>query len=718
VIELPINNSIQANYSFDDLVRVDNKNHQQDTIHYSITSQVTIQMHQTEEQILKDDIKHHRTIMKKPNSEHEEEKNEHDDKRFREAVLGCKLAAGHASFQQMKRFAEKSRLERFDDEVHNVSWPEIIKKDVLGEGAFSVVYKVQVASNELSLDSHKHYALKHIKPDITEDSKDFRVAAIDLAVEGELLSRLRHDNIIKLYGIYGGNPKTSYVDFKDGYFLLIDVLEDTLTRRLLKMRRIAKKKKRNGNYTMLNMVQKVAIGIAKGLQYLHENGVILRDLKPDNVGFDENGTPVIFDLGFARELHTVHKSEVAGSLRYMSPEIGLSQGATLASDVYSFGVLLYELCTLEKPFKQYKGRPEFIQDVFINNYRPDLTGIISKAIRDLISRCWDKDQSKRPNMKTAGNILRVETALLNVRHQVRKKSSTPTSTIRRSEQSIPSSISSSTSSNVSTPSLSLTSASSMSSFRPSPKTSSRRLHGHSNPMGMRSTIHSSVDINSYAKRSSSMRRMSSENFVWNSDVQGHDGSPSSTMNKQFGKTLRGRNSLTSSLFDRRKRNSSSRSLLKESLSTDSFGGLNNIEEMKASNHGALPIHSSRSRHRGLGSALSRLSSDSMSSFVSFSGDSVATDMSASNFTLGELKPRKLGMSKRNAFFPSLSSRNLSSSKALFTIDIEGTSEFAEQDKDMRNAVFNNGCIENEDLSSDSSEELGMREPKQVELLTT
>ena len=60
---------------------------------------------------------------------------------------------------------------------------------------------------------------------------------------------------------------------------MIDVLEDTLTRRLLKMRRIAKKKKRNGNYTMLNMVQKVAVGIAKGLQYLHENGVILRDLK-------------------------------------------------------------------------------------------------------------------------------------------------------------------------------------------------------------------------------------------------------------------------------------------------------------------------------------------------------------------------------------------------------------------------------------------------------
>lgn len=253
---------------------------QQDAIN-SNNSQNTSEMHQAEEKILRAKTKPNRSIMAKSHSDHNEEKNVRDDKRFNDAVLCCKLAAGHASFQQMKRFAEKSRLDRFDDEVHNISWNDIEKKDVLGQGAFSIVHKVQVNKKRESspFDPDKHYALKHIKPDITEDSKDFRVAAIDLAVEGEILSRLNHENIIKLHGIYGGNPKTSYVDFKEGYFLLVDVLEDTLTRRLLKMRRIAKKKKRNGNYTMLNMVQKVAIGIAKGLQYLHENGVILRDLK-------------------------------------------------------------------------------------------------------------------------------------------------------------------------------------------------------------------------------------------------------------------------------------------------------------------------------------------------------------------------------------------------------------------------------------------------------
>jgi len=668
-----------------------------------------MKMRKTEEQILKDNIKHDRFTMAKPTSEHEEEKHDRNERKFKEANLCCKLAAGHASYQQMKRFTEKSRLDRFNDEVHNVSWPDIQRKDILGQGAFSIVYKVQVSTGDdqnenSSLDSQKDYALKHIKPDITEDSKDFRVAAIDLAVEGEILSRLRHENIIKLHGIYGGNPKTAYVDYKHGYFLLIDVLEDTLTHKLLKMRRIAKKKKRNGNYTMLNMVQKVAIGIAKGLQYLHENGVILRDLKPDNVGFDENGTPVIFDLGFARELHTVHKSEVAGSLRYMSPEIGLSQGATLASDVYSFGVLLYELCTLEKPFKAYKGRPEFIQDVFLDNYRPNLTNIISKAIRDLISNCWDKNQSKRPNMKTVGNILRVETALLNVRQQCRNfNKSQKTPTIRQNE--------SMSSANVSA--LSLSSFGSIGSFRPSPKSSSKRSAGTPNPMSSAirsSAIRSTNDIASLAKRGSAMRRMNSnENFVWNSQSPtGQDGFTNNNSNKPLGKTQRGSRNFTSNLFDRRRRNSSNR--LKESLSTDSFG-LNNIEETQASTHDRLPVHSNH-RRRGLGSGLSRsrLSSDSMSSFMSASGDSCATgatDMSASNFTLGELMPRKLGSSRRNSFFSSLSSRGL------FTIDIDRGSDF-NKDKNAGKSAYADDCIE--DLS-DSEEEV-ITEPKQVEVLTT
>jgi serine/threonine protein kinase len=199
-----------------------------------------------------------------------------------------------------------------------------------------------------------------------------------------------------------------------GYFLVLELLKDTLQSGFDKHRQRILRPLRSldSNYSLLDRLQRVALGVAKGVEYLHQNGVILRDLKPDNVGFDEDGTPKIFDLGLAREVQTLNENEVAGSLRYMAPEIAKGNGAEFASDVYSYGVLLWELCTLEKPYKKFARRDKFLKKVVFEGWRPSLSSIQSPALRCLIHDCWQEDPKARPSFSRIIMLLQVEVALI------------------------------------------------------------------------------------------------------------------------------------------------------------------------------------------------------------------------------------------------------------------------------------------------------------------
>uniref|UniRef100_A0A7S4EEE3 Protein kinase domain-containing protein n=1 Tax=Pseudo-nitzschia australis TaxID=44445 RepID=A0A7S4EEE3_9STRA len=331
--------------------------------------------------------------------------------------------ASHAAYQISDSFSQETKLPDLKESIQSVRWENIRQQSLLGKGAFSEVYRVQIDTPEL-IDTE--CALKYLNPKIRNISEgDFDLAAIDLATEANLLSRLNHDNIIDLYGIYGGELKSSYIDSERGYFLVLDLLHDTLPKRLERYRAKERRGILSGslfNSKMLERIDNIALGVSKGMEYLHNNGVIFMDLKPDNVGFNRNGKPVIFDFGFAREVHTIERDEIAGTLRYMSPDMALGQDPLFPSDVYSFGILLFEICTLKKPFKQFKERSEFIQQVFSDNYRPSLSKIPSKQLKGLISSSWNPDHKKRPNIASVVKILRVEAALRETRVSERKTS--------------------------------------------------------------------------------------------------------------------------------------------------------------------------------------------------------------------------------------------------------------------------------------------------------
>jgi serine/threonine protein kinase len=334
------------------------------------------------------------------------------------------------SFDRLVNTSSIKELEKFDaytteirksqhGETKNFNWDELQRVSHLGSGAFCTVSLVIT-------DSRDQLALKCLNPKKFKSPDEFVDAAADLAREADTLSKLDHENIIRLRGVPTTNLSQSYTNCDDvGYFILLDTLDETLQKRLSRWRREAsleggkteprlkralslgswkatkKKVPKIDLGEMLDRVKSVAVGAARGMKYLHEQDIIMKDLNPSNIGFDQDtGEVRIFDFGLARKLDSKfdrrekERGIVCGTPRYMAPEVMRGQGSLKASDVFSFGVLLYEVCSLQTPYDKVISLENFQKRV-ISGERPSLDPIPCQDTRDLIAQCWAAEPQDR-----------------------------------------------------------------------------------------------------------------------------------------------------------------------------------------------------------------------------------------------------------------------------------------------------------------------------------
>lgn len=155
----------------------------------------------------------------------------------------------------------------------------------------------------------------------------------------------------------------------------------------------------------LNGTQKtnIAIGIADGMRYLHQQGIIHRDLKSPNILLDNYVLPKIADFGLGKILehkNTLDQAEnfmtkMTGTPNWMAPEQISTSNYGKEVDVYAFGMILYELAAEKCPF--YGMQPTDILNSILKGKRPEIPKEINKtALGDLIRVCWDQDPAKRP----------------------------------------------------------------------------------------------------------------------------------------------------------------------------------------------------------------------------------------------------------------------------------------------------------------------------------
>eukprot|EP00542_Grammatophora_oceanica_P001300 CAMPEP_0194068214 /NCGR_PEP_ID=MMETSP0009_2-20130614/86970_1 /TAXON_ID=210454 /ORGANISM="Grammatophora oceanica, Strain CCMP 410" /LENGTH=607 /DNA_ID=CAMNT_0038721291 /DNA_START=109 /DNA_END=1932 /DNA_ORIENTATION=+ len=285
---------------------------------------------------------------------------------------------------------------------------------ILGQGGFGIVREGELRANSTTTTK---LAIKQVRPVLAMKKPTvFANGAADLVTEGEILGRLDHPNIIRLYGVSNNLDFSHPEDAPNSYFIALEPLQDgTLGKRMLEWQEEIAPTNKGGRKApplkqQLQLLKKrlgVALQIAKAIQYLHGKNILYRDLKSENVGFStehDGGTVKLFDFGLAKE---IKKSELqkdkynltgnTGSRRYMAPEVAKGWAYNHRVDVYSFAILLWEIAACQRAFPTYTAE-EFTTRVHQGEERPALTDWWPVELQWIIKKSWSFFANSRPDM--------------------------------------------------------------------------------------------------------------------------------------------------------------------------------------------------------------------------------------------------------------------------------------------------------------------------------
>ncbi len=317
------------------------------------------------------------------------------------------------------------------EESGSVGWlqhSQIELGERLGVGSFSNVYEVKsltaIDRDRLQEDSGnpvpERLVIKILKSELVRRPSSLSMCAADLVKEGAILALLgRHPNLVSLVAWtptgLGGFSDNSCGVRHDSFFLVMDRLEESLQDRLEEWRSEKAVRKKEG---FLQERFQIMTDLANAVQHVHSKGVIHRDLKPNNVGFDSQGALRLFDFDVSRiipkdakpkqskgsercEDATFHLTQHVGTQRYMSPECARGAPYNAKSDVYAFGLVCHEILSLKIPYDHFRRSEEHYRLVFVGNERPSIPWKWPKALRNFITNCWSKNIPKRPTMEKA-----------------------------------------------------------------------------------------------------------------------------------------------------------------------------------------------------------------------------------------------------------------------------------------------------------------------------
>ncbi|MCW2984220.1 MAG: serine/threonine protein kinase [Conexibacter sp.] len=240
----------------------------------------------------------------------------------------------------------------------------------IGTGGMSTVYRAFDTVLE------RQVAIKLMHREIASDSDQLE----RFRREARAVAQLNHPHIVTVIDA-GEDDNTPYIVFE---YVEGETLKDRI--------------RRHGRLPIQESIA-YAIEIARALGVAHDRGIVHRDVKPQNVLVDEEGSAKVTDFGIARTLDQeglTADGRVLGTTDYVSPEQALGHAVTGQSDLYSLGIVLFEMLTGDVPFKgdnqvavAMKHVREQLPDVQLR--RPE----VSNALAAVLERATAKETSAR-----------------------------------------------------------------------------------------------------------------------------------------------------------------------------------------------------------------------------------------------------------------------------------------------------------------------------------